>query len=74
MRYFGRFWHDFGSDPSVPPAPPVEGQVNRLVARNTSHGEGPLRYDEILEEWKATGKMEGLELHYFGEKDGKAKL
>jgi cyclohexanone monooxygenase len=50
-----------------------EGQVNRLVARNTSHGGGPLVYMQILDDWKAAGKLEGLELHHFGE-DAKPRL
>ncbi|KAI9033011.1 putative monooxygenase [Hyaloraphidium curvatum] len=40
-----------------------EGQVNRLVARNSSYGEGPIKYAEVLDRWVADGGFKGLEFH-----------
>lgn len=50
-----------------------EGQTNRLVARNTSYGGGPVAYAKLLEQHAQENKLRGLELFY--EKDlNKPKL
>lgn len=39
-----------------------EGHVSRHLARNGAFGLGPLAFIDILEKWRADGKLEGLEL------------
>lgn len=39
-----------------------EGKVEEMDARNGPYGAGPAAFIKVLEEWRADGKMEGLEL------------
>ena len=39
-----------------------EGQPSALAARNAPYGKGPIAFVKILEDWRAAGSLEGLEL------------
>jgi len=39
-----------------------EGQPSALAARNAPYGKGPIAFAKILEDWRAAGSLEGLEL------------
>jgi cyclohexanone monooxygenase len=39
-----------------------EGNVRVLSARNGSYGAGPVAFAKVLEDWRAEGSMQGLEL------------
>jgi cyclohexanone monooxygenase len=39
-----------------------EGQPAQRSARNSSYGAGAIKFIEVLEEWRAAGGLEGLEL------------
>ncbi|MCX6520705.1 MAG: NAD(P)/FAD-dependent oxidoreductase [Actinobacteria bacterium] len=39
-----------------------EGQPEQRSARNSSYGAGAIKFIEVLEEWRAAGGLEGLEL------------
>ncbi|MBP7701199.1 MAG: NAD(P)/FAD-dependent oxidoreductase [Phenylobacterium sp.] len=39
-----------------------EGQPSALAARNGSYGKGPVAFVKVLEDWRAAGALEGLEL------------
>ncbi|QUD90682.1 NAD(P)/FAD-dependent oxidoreductase [Phenylobacterium montanum] len=39
-----------------------EGQPSDLAARNGPFGRGPIQFVKILEDWRAAGELEGLEL------------
>ena len=39
-----------------------EGQPSALAARNGPFGGGPVKFVELLEAWRASGRLEGLEL------------
>jgi cyclohexanone monooxygenase len=42
-----------------------EGSASKTGARNASYGGGSPAFLKILEDWRATGEMEGLEMQYF---------
>jgi len=39
-----------------------EGKPSALAARNGPYGKGPIAFVQILEAWRADGRLEGLEL------------
>jgi cyclohexanone monooxygenase len=39
-----------------------EGKPSALAARNGSYGRGPVAFVKLLEAWRATGELDGLEL------------
>jgi cyclohexanone monooxygenase len=39
-----------------------EGNVQAMSRRNTSYGAGPVAFTKVLEDWRAEGGMQGLEL------------
>jgi cyclohexanone monooxygenase len=39
-----------------------EGNVQAMSRRNTSYGAGPVAFTRVLEDWRAEGGMQGLEL------------
>jgi cyclohexanone monooxygenase len=39
-----------------------EGKPNALAARNGSYGRGPIAFVKIIEDWRAQGTLDGLEL------------
>jgi cyclohexanone monooxygenase len=39
-----------------------EGKVEQRQKRNTSYGAGPIAFVKVLEDWRATGTLAGLEL------------
>jgi cyclohexanone monooxygenase len=39
-----------------------EGQPYARMAKNTSYGAGPVRFAQVLAEWRVTGRLDGLEL------------
>ncbi|MDE2487127.1 MAG: NAD(P)/FAD-dependent oxidoreductase [Alphaproteobacteria bacterium] len=39
-----------------------EGDVRAMAARNSSYGAGPVAFTKVLEDWRAEGSMQGLEL------------
>ena len=39
-----------------------EGQPSVLAARNGSYGQGPIAFVKVLEDWRAEGGLQGLEL------------
>ncbi|PPJ51161.1 hypothetical protein CBER1_08526 [Cercospora berteroae] len=45
-----------------------EGTPSKTGARNASYGGGSPAFLKILEDWRADGKMEGLDLKYFEDK------
>jgi cyclohexanone monooxygenase len=48
----------------------LEGQINDSLRfkRSSSYGLGPLAFCKLMDEWRAKGDMEGLELTYFAAK------
>lgn len=41
-----------------------EGRIDRKLARNGPHGEGPLAYLDRIAQWRAAGDFEGMALQY----------
>jgi len=39
-----------------------EGKPNPMAIRNAPYGKGPIAYVKVLEDWRAAGALEGLEL------------
>jgi len=39
-----------------------EGEVNRINARNSAYGGGPLAFYRIIDDWRTEGSLRGLEL------------
>jgi cation diffusion facilitator CzcD-associated flavoprotein CzcO len=39
-----------------------EGNVRAMTTRNSSYGAGPVAFVKVLEDWRAEGQMQGLEL------------
>ena len=39
-----------------------EGQPSALAARNGSYGKGSIAFIQLLEDWRAEGSLQGLEL------------
>jgi cation diffusion facilitator CzcD-associated flavoprotein CzcO len=39
-----------------------EGRVQAMAARNASYGAGPVAFAKVLEDWRAEGSLNGLEL------------
>ena len=39
-----------------------EGKVEQRQKRNTSYGAGPIAFVKVLEDWRADGTLEGLDL------------
>lgn len=46
-----------------------EGSEVKSAARNASYGGGSPAFIKILEDWRAQGDMEGLDIKYLGGKD-----
>ena len=40
-----------------------EGKLSPLAARNGPYGGGPIAFVKVLEDWRAKGDLEGLEMH-----------
>ena len=39
-----------------------EGNVRAMAVRNSSYGAGPVAFTKVLEDWRAEGSMQGLEI------------
>jgi cyclohexanone monooxygenase len=39
-----------------------EGRLNERAAQNGAYGGGPIAFIKLIEEWRATGELPGLEL------------
>jgi len=39
-----------------------EGKPNPMAIRNAPYGKGPIAYVKVLEDWRAAGALDGLEL------------
>ena len=44
-----------------------EGSEVKSAARNASYGGGSPAFIKILEDWRAQGNMEGLDIKYFND-------